>query len=204
MTFEREGSQILKENSRSKARDGTIRDGSAKASFQKRMPEDSYYCSVCDMQPARALCHGFRAWALHHGFWARALCHGSVGFASPPQADGPAFCRTISRPIIGPNTQKKTLQLINNNTLEVKDPKQQDLEICKMTKSGAYNLGDYTSRTTDLESGKALTCVGKSRRPTIRGPTLLGLRILDLGALTNVWKSRGPTIRGSTLLGLRI
>lgn len=156
------------------------------------------------MQPARALCHGFRAWALHHGFWARALCHGSVGFASPPQADGPAFCRTISRPIIGPNTQKKTLQLINNNTLEVKDPKQQDLEICKMTKSGAYNLGDYTSRTTDLESGKALTCVGKSRRPTIRGPTLLGLRILDLGALTNVWKSRGPTIRGSTLLGLRI
>ena len=124
------------------------------------MPEDSYYCSVCDMQPARAVCHGFRAWALHHGFWARALCHGSVGFASPPQADGPAFCRTISRPIIGPNTQKKTLQLINNNTLEVKDPKQQDLEICKMTKSGAYNLGDYTSRTTDLESGKALTCVG--------------------------------------------
>ena len=142
------------------------------------------------MQPGRALCHGFRAWALHHGFWARALCHGSVGFASPPQADGPAFCRTISRPIIGPNTQKKTLQLINNNTLEVKDPKQQDLEICKMTKSGAYNLrglhfsdyrfgiwegtylcgeksatynpGAYTSRTTDFGSGGTYQCVEKS------------------------------------------
>ena len=137
------------------------------------------------MQPGRALCHGFRAWALHHGFWARALCHGSVGFASPPQADGPAFCRTISRPIIGPTTQKKTLQLRNNNTLEVKDTEQQDLEtlllgaygedsgrlrfsgrrfcprpsphLCVKT-SGAYCLGAYTSRATDFGSGEALTC----------------------------------------------
>ena len=51
VTFEREGSQILKENSRSKARDGTIRDGSAKASFQKSMPEDKHGVQNSSLSP---------------------------------------------------------------------------------------------------------------------------------------------------------